>query len=952
MELGNLLDAAAPLLAKIDGPVSAGLPAKNLNLERSQNFNLYGQTVGVKGDLDASIQIHPVGQAVPVAGGFYAPAAGQAFAEALISGSIFIESEGQVNAGGGVSLGFSARSDLNVKYRHVLAAAGTALQSQTLQSLITSSRLPQMIEPANVAAGQLQSLEFDSYVDLGITAGYGLVRQFQTDIFGDLRVPVALGINAAVNASFGLGLSGSMAFTVERISNLSGNANWVRAIVHKKRESRLSLAAKLDLEINYDLGTGLLGLLDQVLDLEPVKQFFAELDEVKVMLQDVASGQGLQTLQQKLGEKATAVLSVYLDQGVDKVFTYLDTDDGRKVLGQLVKVNQAYQNLDAEIQDLWNRVLAYGNLQQGSSFANALAKIAAIDPNNLDQSLQGLLGQDAQQAVAALQDLTGRTLEELIIGEDSQVKVWLERAVALAKQMKSFIDDYPADVAARVKAFAQKIGVDGTMRWLNANLPADGNMATLQANIKDKAGVLLQEKVQALIDKGFAQINPETISQIQGFATKLVGYIDQIDEKTAQLKTVIGNLKGTTGLSLGFEWERIVTRTALVDISFDPTDAGVLTAYSRLTSGNVQGFLAALPDDTSHYALHDSLLTYSKTISTSFSLSFAALMGVKNTRRRNYASAVRLVQESDGSKERRGSYTGSFTNMITESGKPWEASVALTAQTSAANGNFALPYDHTNLDVILTVSRSDDQTSPTELAGLLQLMDDLGFDDIYDRVNPAEIPANTGTRLALSFDLRLGSIDALVNLNDKAKTILAFLNAGYLWHNTPLAMRAPDGFKGGDLAWYIANDAGYRKNFPQPVKLNGLPVEGPNEEMLGTVNLWPSLKYVADARWQANKEFQDMGKALAATRENPTDQALLGLMKQFADYARDLTATGDWTSPMFAVFWPLTVIQQVQPALLKGIRAAGTFRWQVDGVWQTPVFLSYRNGLALPQHVI
>ncbi len=946
MALGNLLDSAAPVLATLEGPVSDGLPPKTLDLEKAQNFDVYGQTVGIKGDLTASLEIHPLGQTVAVAGGFYPPPADSAFVEAQVTARANLESEGSTAVGGGVTLGFSARGGLNLSYRHVLAALGSEAKSQALERLVASSTLPQLLKPAELGDATLQSLEFDSFVDFGITASYGLVKQYQTSLFGNSKVPFDLGINAALNASFGLGLSGSLDFTLERISNLAGQPTWVRAIVHKKHENRLSLAAKLDLEVNYDLGTGLLGLLDQVLGTPPVKQLFGEIDQVSAVLEQVASGQALADLPQKISTKVSAVLSTYLDKGLDQVFSYIDTEDGRKVLGQLLEVSKAYQNLDGEIQDLWNRVLAYGNLQAGSPFADALALIAKLDPNNLEASLEDLLSANAQAAVAALQDLTGRTLEDMVIGDDALVKQWLARAVALAKQMQGFIEQFPADVAGRVKDFAVRTGIDGTMRWLDANIPADGDLTTFENTLKAKAGELMQERIQGLIDRAVAQIDPAYLAQIQDFAKQVLGYIDQIGDKKQQLQDMLAKLKGTTGLSLSFEWERVVSRTALVDVSFDPADPDMLAAFAKLAAGDVQGFLAALPEKADHYALHDSLLTSTKALTFTF-----GIFGVKNTNQRIYSSSLRLIQEPDDAKERRGAYSGSFSNIITENGKPWQATVALTAQAAAANGNFDLPYDHVIFDLLLTISRNDDQTSAAELAGLLELINLLGFPGIYEQIQNAHIAEGTGTRLALSLDLRLGSLDTLLNLSDPAKTDLAFLNAGFLWHNTPLAMRAPDGDKGAELAWYIANSKNYRDHFDQPTSLNGLPVIGPNNLKLKTVNFWPSLKYMADARWQAVAQYKRMKATFDSAVQAKTDAALLGLMQAYANYARDTTATGGWTSPMFAVFGPLALLQQYQPAQLKGIRAAGTFRWQADGAWQAPIFLNNRNGFVLPQFV-
>lgn len=960
LQLKNLLgsDLLALLLpTQYSGRVSSGLEKQNGSIQGNTDFSLLGQTLTVDSELSGSVEIHGKDQPVVVGEHPYMPTKGQYFSDLVINGKAEISGEASSSLTNGISLGLTASAGGDVTYRHLRSAKGTVTKLNALKKLVATSRLPILLKPRNLDTGELQSLASHMEVDLGLTAEYGYTKDLEYDLFGDNNAPITASIKAAINASFGLALTGEFDFTLESCTTQeTENENWVRARLERKRKSTLSLAAKLDIEVAYDLGSGLVGLLNELLGTQPAQQLFDTIDNIGEDLRTFSTTDWEALVKEKLTARSQTILDNYLGDGVDDLVNAFGSSNVRKLLVNTQRALTYYRSMDSKIKDLWNRVLGYAHVGPGTKLYSALVVISKLDPNDLDSSLDDLLEHQGLQAIQLVEAITGESIEELIVGADPHVANFLEEAVNAAKSILKFIHNTDINVIKSLNAFTKKTGVEGAVNWLETNLGGVETVADLKEKLIGDANILIQEGVEKLINKAWDKIPQSLLDELKDLATKLADYIGNIDEEKQQLKEKLENMKGDVGMNLGLEWDRVLERTAVVDVSFDPKDRKVLAAYNRLVKGDVHGFLSALPDedddDDADYMLNQCLLTDTRTSTLAFNFSISALRGVKTKNRRQVSSSISVVQDANGW-HRVGEYVGAYTRIIQEEKQTWQASATASASAYANDKELDQAYTDIIWDLTVSTSRNDTNTSSSELEATLDMLERLGFSDAREEINVANVPDGTTTRLAVKLELGGSTLKTILGA-EKNQRALAFLNAGYFWHDTVLASRVGGKPVGPYLAAVIKSNA-YLQSWHDPRLLKRLNIDSPSARAQGmglkTVAAWPSLMAIPTAYGMSENEEEDTVESLDKATEDQTHDNLRSVMNDFSAFAKAATAKAAWTSPMYALYLPLCLLANTDPDLLDDVHGTATFRWKKNDDWQTPVVLGFTSDLHLTQPI-
>ena len=516
------------------------------------------------------------------------------------------ETAGRVRArAGAVTLTPSARLDARLDAGHLIALPGSLSLRRGLRTLVAdaAATLPPGLRPPAPLA--VSTLTAEVALDLGLEARLGSRVDFAFTPFEELSEPLEARFQAALRATLGLELNERLKLVVAGLG--ATRPGWVRLRVERQDRRRLTLGATLALQLRYRLGSPLLALLDAALE-EPLwvrlRPALAELDAVA---EAFAAGD-LDEARRRLGDDAVTLLADLL--GVDDLFRWLATDRGASAfLADVRGLLAAYDRVVDEglLGDLWERLLGQVELEAGSPLRQALAVVAALEPDDLDPALDRLLHGPERIAVELLEVLSDTSLEELVLGGEA-ARTAVAAAAARARAAAALLDSVPGELEQRVRAFAERHGLALAVERLRLL----GDPGRLRAAAGTAAGRLAERLLGAALDA----VDEQDLTRLARWAQRLAAAFDHLERLDRELRAALAELDGEAGCSLALELDRATRRGAILDLEVPPERLPELAPALRAGSLSRLLDLLAPADGTDPaepgFLLHDCLLTSSR----------------------------------------------------------------------------------------------------------------------------------------------------------------------------------------------------------------------------------------------------------------------------------------------------------------------------------------------------
>jgi hypothetical protein len=948
-----VLDDLTALAANV-GNQPFGPLAKELAFKPGSVPVFRDQSLTVAASAAGSLQIHaPDHEArafdLPAdADGFTAPA-GRSFAELALDGRFDVEGQASVQLTRLLTLSLGLKAGAQLQYRHLLPVRADRPRLEGLKNVVTGSRLPQLAGFKDLAPGEVHELTATAYLDLRASIGLEGDASFVGALFEGLPSEVNIHVQYVAEASLGLALYEGMTITAGKALLLDPSR--VRLRVSRESRRRLTLGARLALEVQYDLTQGLESLLEQALDLLPLPRSVETLRQVRDIAGQIGAGnwdQIKQTLSTQAGQKVTELLG---DAGW---LAWTQTSpEVAKFLAFSRKAVEAYDSLDDKLQSLWDRLLGKADLGPGSNARTLLERLSQIDPQHPE-----LLVSDPEkrELIAAVEILGGQSLEEILLASGASQS--LAQVKALAQQALRFLTDVPKDFFDTLQGFAQRTGIEKAVAWLRDN-------ATSADQIRTAAETHVQKLVAQLAGKALDQISDADVKKIQKWAEKLHQVLMAPDVIEQKLRDRIARLKGQAGLSVAVEIDRVSRTTALLDIEFDPANDEVRKAVEKVGLRDLGGVLRELPEgnpdqeDTLPYQLRECVFTSERTRTSSINLFFSWLGWTKGSRRRIEESTVRVLPTL----RREAVYSGAAVLSSESQGAQFSGAVWLTSRAEGPGKDIGAPYATASREIRLTYSREDAKSSAEELDILGILLNDLGFNALQPN-HPRSAVLGAGTAAApatrFSIDVRLPAQAAdsfFQGFNGSGATdlwLFDLLNGLHRWFNERLVpekvqiegqMRPTRSVLSRALfhaevrkAWLKGrqdlND--FARATPVVLRIED---ENVNVRLADNVNgtaVWKTLVVLPISRDHAGNGLKALRKTeqrLAAGGLRPEDLSALS-----RDAAKALNAFQPhptfWGNTLLGFWTVVSRLSQRDPAALAQATGLATLRWQdAAGKW-------------------
>lgn len=675
----------------------------------------------------AGTPIAPFDPATPLT-----PPAGSSYANLHVDGKLSAGAAGTLPS---VPLDLSATGSAELQYDHYLPVAATERRAEALARLVATAQLPQFESLTTMQPGEISKLQTTLNVDVGVKAKFG--GTFDLDhtvkLFDGLSAQFTANARYSLEASLGWSLFDEMQLVVGRGQTL--HDEWVRIRIDRQRKNQLTAGATFALQVAYD-ASSLATALEKAFEMTPLPRAIDVLRTVSTMTWDQVKA--------AVTERAANEL-ISLIAGTGWKEKAASSPEVAEVLASIDKVVATYDSVDAKVQQLWSTLLVRADLQPGSALRTTLDKIAALDPNKPD--LTPFLSATAQKDLAMLESLTGRSLEELLVGSSAAVQLSIARAVSLAKQLERVVNETPSKVTSAFQQFAQQSGVKAAITWLAAN-------ATSLDAIQAYGDSAITKLVAKAVGKTLGATTPQDIATVQAWAKKLLA---EWDDLSAKLKAASKDLEGTLGFNVSLEYSRVSEATAVLDFELDPSNAAAVAAVrAQLPGGSIRAMLAALDaigesgDGPLPFALHDSVIV-SRHVRTSAATVLLSLLGLQNLQKvtgvRTQESTVHVTDSG-----RAATFSGGFVQAVNAGAATSQCGAWISIDATAPALNVAQPYASATPSMRLIFSRHDPSTSAEELRALETLLEDLGFLETAAASLSAPVGAETTFTLDLGLD--------------------------------------------------------------------------------------------------------------------------------------------------------------------------------------------------------
>jgi len=823
-----------------------------------------------------------------------------------------------------LQLSGSAATSASFSYLHLLPVSQAATRLSAFEKLVTTAQLPELVSFNNLTQGEIDRLTATLGIDLGIkaTAGASFDTNSVVSLFDGLSGAVKANVGYSLEAALGWSLHEEMTLTVGRAQQR--NANWVRVRLERSDKSSLTFGVTFGLKAAYD-ATDIVTVLQRALSLSPVMGAVKTLNEV---LATFASGDWDKvkaTISDFAANRLTAIAGPAWTTWVN------NSQEVQDFIALANKIVNFYNGLDGKVQSLWTDVLTRLDAAPGSKFADAIAKIAALDPAT---DLQNLLSPQFQEALQIIEALTGKSIEELVLGSSTAATDALTKAKKLAGQIQGLITGAPADIDAAIKKVADQFGISKAVAFLAAN-------ATSTTALNDAANRWARDLVTRLVGKAFDQITTADLQKVQEFAAKLQAKVLGAEAAiNSAMQKALDLAKGEFGFSVAFEVSRVTERSALLDFEFNPANNGVLTRVSStLPSGDVQRLLQKLDQvfdpKTPVFDIRESVVS-SRHVRSGAITAILSAFGLQNlTSFQGMRFDTSRVVTSNAGRE--AEYTGGYTLRVKKDGDTECSTWIESSATGPGQDPFA-PY--TTVDHLLRISfgRTDEQLSQRELVAYDRLLTELGFP-----ITPADqpsvlVPINSDSHLAISMSLGKPAIDALIaDLKDHG-TGIDIRNAAFRVVtdgivSTPLF--APPRELGDSLGRIILskefNDH-WEDSSGQGFILagTGQQIGGENVVVGGqVVPPYVPVLMVIQKRPDTIQSVKTFAQTFPAAGMTPA--GLERLARQTANSFAATTSKGEFDNPSFNLWFVLARLSRLNANVLTGARGLAILRWKAVG---------------------
>ncbi len=945
----KLLVDAAELLEPVGDagfvPAAQSVDASGVPLE------IFGQATSLDASGQGQVMIHPAEAFIPdlfVDGETYRAPQGTALASLDLRGKLSLATQIPPLSFGALTLAITGSSTASFRYQSRLPVRQASTRGAAFENLAAATLLPQKLRPEQIQPGEVHRLDALLTLSFGLEARWG--KEFDLKkvlgLWDGLSVEIRAHVAATVQASLGWSLYEEMHLTLGSANLL--RPDWVRIRLERTRERRFTLGAVVQILADYDASSVAM-ILQQTLDQSPLPRVLAALRPIAAGDWDAVKG--------TLGDRAVATLDELLDDTGWKEWAA----DSKQVASLVKTANEivnGYNGLGSRAASLWDRLLGSADLKKGEALREGLETIAALKGKPVTDLIENL---QAREALQLFEVFTGKTLEEVLLGSDSQIQTYVDDAAAVAQRALGFVTALPAKVRKELSTYAEKLKIPSTLGWLREHATSK---EALLAAVDQGAQKRIQQLVELLLGKAWEQIPDGDLAKVQQWASRLSGEMDRLQERLGQ---ALQRFKGELGFSLSAALDRATTDEALIDLEIDPRDPQLATDIPKaLIAGKVRDLLEALPDLADKdegketqppYLLRESVLSHRKVRTASLSTLFHFL-GLKSffKTQSQWAEEGNLrIHQTDAGFQRQGRYSGGLIRSTSTKAAELEAALWLEISADDAGATqplapFAPGSVTTGASVIFTYE--DRETQEEEQEALDDLLARLGFINVANSLNNIRRRLGGETvdsRFALT--LRLGPQgveDILGNLTDEDAWNESYLMAADLWYRQTVPTSGRDGEA---LAGLIA-----RQDFRQdwlggPVDLTTewapgtkkVPIAGkprsirpllhPNN--INHLARWnpdfSSLYWLANNRGRGLQRFRSLVSTLGVAVATGTNDALLAAAREAA-IAFKQAHPGDllvsWNSPLFL---PWLVLSRLSAAGRKEVTGVASLLHRPSG---------------------
>lgn len=950
-----------------------------------RQLSIFDQAFSLDSDLRASATIHAAKEALDDPFGV-APAApassGDSFATVDISGDLNLSGSGSGSTEG-ASFSAHATAGAGFSYQHRLSVSQSRKRSTVLTDALGGVRLPQRVDLATLEPGESHRMTAKINLDLGLDASVGASTQnaLTVALFDGLSTQVTAQGSATVQAALGLSLFDQMALTVGR-----GPAadSWPRIRIQRRHQRKLSLGATLSLVLQYDLGSGLIEILDNALDQVPTPRLLTTFREIDGLL---ASGDWSAVTAQ-LTDRGAAVLDDYLGQtGWRKWLA--NSDEVKDFVTASNRIVAAFDGVDERVEGLWEQLLGKVDLGEGSEIRKVLGQVADIDPSNPDVLRKLIKGQTLNEALELIQKLSGHTLDELIVESVPEAQKILKRAVDLAQQALAFLTGTPQQVIDAINDFADKTGIRKTLDFLAANASSP---QAIEGLVSDR----IRQLVETLVGKAWKEIDADDLAKVQTWAEKVQRILDAPDELAERLRTTLRKLQGQASFTASVAIDNEASRSALIDLELDVARAPQLAAKIQTALGSgkaadIAKTLEALDNElatqddaktnddgapkTPPFRLRESVFASRRVRTRSFSLAFlgfGASFSRKGMVRRIEESRLRIrpVAGQNDTYERLGHYSAGFVRREENDSGSNETAIWLENTPHGPGLDPAAPFDGAPDSTLrLVYNRQDTKATAKELADMAKLLARLGFEE-HGSVRQQ---VRDGWTTQLTVELRFidpegqggAAFRALVGDGGEEAWNTSFLAAAKAWFDNRLDDKGTrSGLSYGDIFGQLIRTPVFRDNWTggafslaQAAARQSVFVEVGNDsepiswtDFGGDPNMQLGVLY-GSLLPKRRRGLAAMGRLSTTlgnleTHHDPAHYRQLN--RDFVDAGlRSAVYGANWPSSLFVLWLALARLGRKRPDLLATAHGLALLRTRVDNEddWHDPLRLTLENGI-------
>jgi hypothetical protein len=730
------------------------------------------------------------------------------------------------------------------------------------------------------------------------------------------------------------------------------------------------------LEVNYNLADALDSILRRALDLTPLPRLVQALEEV-------ARLGSAEALRERLSERATDAIADYLDdtgwrQKLD------DSTFVTRLVHTAQEVTSTYEGLSDQVKSWWDDLLGRVDLASDSAARGVLERLERLDSDTLD--LGTLLDPAKRNTVEILEALSGRSLEDLLLGQNDAFRDVLHQVGARAREALDFLDRLdalPGEVVAGLEGFAAKTGIRDVLDFLSQHATSK---AQLEAAIATHARQTLRGLVGRLTGKLFADVTDGEVERVRRWAQHL---LDSYQDLQGQVDAAIEKTRGRFGFSLSLAVDRATRRQAWIDVEFDPEQDRVRNIVRRsLERGSPRVLLEELamadPDDGSAPAFQIREAVFSSRRSRAASVLLSSLglqlLGTRGERIDEYH--VRLEQATAGAPiKREARFSGGYLRTQISGSAEVHCAAWIDAFSRARVQAPGDPFQGIQHGLRLTLGWNDPATTAAQVTALGVILADLGFPPLPAAAEGAVAQGSNGvpTRFALELRLPAAAVPALLTIpagsEGEADWNRDYLRAGRRWYAetlNPDLLNPPTGPSIGAVLGWVLRQPDFLRRWTEGVntftdwareenafgRLRRIDVDLIRyPERSNRIAQWfppyNSLAYFLAHRDRGLEGVLELARGFQAAQASPTQENLARQARLAASALRQVFATApldssSWTNPMFHFWWVLARLARVAPRELATVRGLYSLRWKGSSdtdAWQDPVMGHLEKGV-------